>query len=54
MNILIDNIDDIVAKKINIEFRTDFRIAILFELLMKDSDIKKEDKLFQSLCFIPI
>ena len=49
MNILIDNIDDIVAKKINIEFRTDFRIAILFELLMQDSDIKKEDKLFQSL-----
>ena len=50
MNILVDNIDDVVSKKIQLEgFRTDFRISILFELLMQDPNIEKEDKVLQAL-----
>ena len=51
MNILIDDIKDIIQKKIgrNIHFRTNFRIVILFELLMQDKNIRKEDKIFQTL-----
>ena len=49
MNILIDDVEDIVLERIGVKFRTNFRIAILFELLMQDSSIKKEDKLFQAI-----
>lgn len=46
MNILLDKL----PKKINdIEINTDFRIMIMFELLMLDPNIPKKQKLIQSL-----
>lgn len=50
MNLLVDDIDNVVSQRINLEkFRTDFRISILFELLMQDPNIKKEDKILKTL-----
>lgn len=50
MNILIDQLDNIKDEKIGEEeFNTDFRISILFELLMQDREISKKEKIIQSL-----
>ena len=50
MNILVDDINKVVFEKTKLkEFRTNFRISILFELLMQDPSVEKEDKALQSL-----
>lgn len=50
MNILVDELDAIVKEKIgNIKINTDFRISILFELLMQDNTVSKKEKILQSL-----
>lgn len=50
MNILVDELDSIVKEKIgNIKINTDFRISILFELLMQDNTVSKKEKILQSL-----
>ncbi len=45
MNLLIDNIDNVVKQKIRIEFDTNFRTCILFELLMQDNNLTKQQKI---------
>lgn len=50
MNILVDELENIVKEKIgNIKINTDFRISILFELLMQDNNVTKKQKLIQAL-----
>lgn len=49
MNILVDDIEQVVQDKIGIEFNTDFRIVILFELLMQDNEINQEAKIMQAI-----
>lgn len=50
MNILVDELEEIVKQKIgSTEINTDFRISILFELLMLDDTISEKDKIIQSL-----
>lgn len=50
MSILVDKLDSIMKKRIgNIEFNTDFRIGILFETMMKDPLLSKEDKLILAI-----
>ena len=49
MNILIDDIDEVVKNRISVDFRTDFRISIMFELLMQDNKIDKQLKVMQAL-----
>lgn len=45
MNILIDTLDSILKSRIgDVEFYTNFRNGILFEQLMNDPNVKKEDK----------
>lgn len=49
MNILVDDIEQVVKDKIGIEFNTDFRIVILFELLMQDNEINQKAKIMQAI-----
>ncbi len=49
MNIITHNINDIVRKRINIKFDTDYRSSIMFELLMQNNKISPEMKLQQAL-----
>lgn len=50
MNILIDKLSTILKKRVgNIEFNTDFRIGMLFEMLMQDRNISKEIKVIQAI-----
>ena len=49
MNILVDDIETIVKEKIKIDFNSDFRICILFELLMQDNEISQEAKIIQAI-----
>lgn len=49
MNILIDDINKVVSQQISVEFRTDFRISMMFELLMQDQSVDKEEKIIQAL-----
>lgn len=49
MNILVDKIENIVNSKINGEINQDFRVCILFELLMQDRSISDEAKLIQTI-----
>lgn len=50
MNMLVDELDKIVYEKIGKEkINTDFRISILFELLMQDMEINNKEKVIQSL-----
>lgn len=50
MNIIIDKLNCVLFDRIgNIEFNTDFRTSILFELLMQDVNISKKAKIVQSL-----
>lgn len=55
MNILIDDIDKIIASHIEIPFNTDFRNAILFEILMQNPQISKKAKIIKALeLFYPV
>lgn len=49
MNLLVDDIDEVVNSQIKIDFNTDFRIVIMFELLMQDNTIREELKVKQAL-----
>lgn len=50
MNLILDKLSTILKERIgNVEFNTDFRIGILFEMLMKDKKLSKEAKAIQSL-----
>ena len=49
MNLLVDNIDDLVKSRIKIKINTDFRIGILFELLMQDNSLSNKAKLKQAI-----
>ena len=50
MNILVDELEEIKKEKMgNIEINTDFRISILFELLMLDSNVSEKQKVMQAL-----
>lgn len=50
MNLLLDKLSTILQERIgNIDFNTDFRIGILFEMLMQDENIKKDVKVIQAI-----
>lgn len=50
MNILIDGVDNIVKDRLgDVEINTDFRISILFEMLMQERKIGKKAKVIQAL-----
>jgi hypothetical protein len=50
MNLLLDKLSTILQQRIgNIEFNTDFRTGILFEMLMQDKNLKKEAKVIQAI-----
>ncbi len=50
MSIIIDNISDIVKDRIgNIDFNTDCRTSMLFEMLMQDRNISKKEKVIQAI-----
>lgn len=49
MNLLLDNIEFVVQDKIKADFNTDFRNAIMFELLMQNPKYSLQVKAYQSL-----
>lgn len=49
MNILIDNIDLVVKKRIQVPFNTDFRYGILFELLMQETKVSDKVKTIEAI-----
>jgi hypothetical protein len=50
MNLLLDKLSTILQQRIgNVEFNTDFRTGILFEMLMQDKNLKKEAKVIQAI-----
>jgi len=49
MNILIDDVNNVVAERIKIPFNTDFRYSIMFELLMQDTSLSDEEKILTAL-----
>lgn len=50
MNLLLDKLSTILQQRIgNVEFNTDFRTGILFEMLMQDKNLKKEVKVIQAI-----
>lgn len=49
MNLLLDDLDKIVKMRIKEDFNTNFKNSILFELLMQESDLSNEAKIYQTL-----
>lgn len=50
MSIIIDDLSNVLEDRIGtIEFNTDFRVSILFEMLMQDANVDKETKIIQAL-----
>lgn len=50
MSIIIDSLSDIVTDRVgDIEFNTDFRTSILFEMLMQDRNVSKKNKIAQAI-----
>lgn len=49
MNLLLDDLDKIVKMRIKEDFNTNFKNSILFELLMQESDLSNEAKVYQAL-----
>lgn len=50
MNILIDKLSTILKNRVgDIEFNTDFRTGMLFEMLMQDRNLDKQIKLIQAI-----
>lgn len=49
MNLLLDDLDKIVKMRIKEDFNTNFRNSILFELLMQESNLSNEAKVYQAL-----
>ena len=49
MNLLLDNLDKILKTRIKEDFNTNFKNSILFELLMQESNLSNEAKVYQAL-----
>lgn len=50
MSIIIDDLSGILHDRIgNLEFNTDFKVSILFEMLMQDRNISKKNKILQAI-----
>ena len=49
MNLLLDDLDKIVKMRIKEDFNTNFKNSILFELLMQESNLSNEAKVYQAL-----
>lgn len=49
MNLLLDDIDELIKNRIKIEFNTDFRTSITFELLMQNPNYSTQAKIYQTL-----
>jgi len=49
MNLLLDDIEKVVKQRIKIDFNTNFRNCIIFELLMLDRSIDDTEKIFLTL-----
>lgn len=49
INLLIDDIEDVVKKRIKVQFDTDFRTCILFETMMQDPNYSLEVKTYQAI-----
>jgi hypothetical protein len=50
MSIIIDSLSDIIKDRIGVlEFNTDFRTSMLFEMLMQDRNIRKKNKIIQAI-----
>lgn len=49
MNLLLDDINELVKNKIKIDFNTDFRTSITFELLMQNPKYSIRAKTYQAL-----
>ena len=49
INLLLDNINEVVKDRIRIDFDTNFRIGIAFELMMQNSKYSIQAKTYQAL-----
>lgn len=49
INLLIDDIEDVVKKRIKVQFDTNFRTCILFETMMQDPNYSLEAKTYQTI-----
>lgn len=49
INLLIDDIEDVVKKRIKVQFDTNFRTCILFETMMQDPNYSLEVKTYQAI-----
>lgn len=49
INLLLDNIDEIVENRIKIDFDTNFRIGIAFEIMMQNLKYSMQAKTYQAL-----
>ena len=49
MNLLLDDINELVKRRIKADFNTDFRTAITFELLMQNPKYSIQAKTYQTL-----
>ena len=50
MSMIIDDLSNILKDRIgNVEFNTDFRTSMLFEMLMQDKKISKKNKVIQAI-----
>ena len=49
INLLLDNIDEVVRDRIKIDFDTNFRIGIAFEIMMQNPKYSMQAKTYQAL-----
>lgn len=49
INLLLDNIDEVVKDRIKIDFDTNFRIGIAFEIMMQNPKYSMQAKTYQAL-----
>ena len=49
INLLVDNIDEVVKNRIKIDFDTNFRIAVAFEIMMQNPKYSMQAKTYQAL-----
>ena len=49
INLLLDNIDEVVNERIKIDFDTNFRIGIAFEIMMQNTKYSIQAKTYQAL-----
>lgn len=49
INLLLDNIDEVVKNRIKIDFDTNFRIGVAFEIMMQNPKYSMQAKTYQAL-----